>query len=189
MFSHCPPPSVPEITGAPCVFQSCCEWHPTHPPSSNTYRPRSRRCGVVSNLREVRGRAFGPINGRHPMVRLITAIRRIAPAIAKYSRNFPSLFICVPRIGPSCNARIESVAHVDPGYRLFFLTFTFFFGLAVFFEGFAVFFGDSCFSALEGLEVLATGVFATSTFAAGGTGTTAGALFPFFLPATGAITA
>ena len=71
------------------------------------------------------------------------------------------------------------------GYRPFFLTFAFFFGLAVFFEGLAVFFGDSCLSTFGGL-----GAFETSAFAAGGgTGTTAGALFPFFLPATGATTA
>ena len=75
--------------------------------------------------------------------------------------------------------------HVDLGYRPFFLTFAFFLGLAVFFEDLAVFFGDSCFSAFGGLGALATSAFA----AGGGTGTTAGAPFPFFLPETGATTA
>lgn len=119
------------------------------------------------------------------MVRLITAIRRIAPASAEYRRIFPSLFICVPRTGSRCSARIENVAHVDLGYRPFFFTFAFFFGLAVFFRGFAVFFGDSCFSTFGELGTLATSTFA----AAGGTGTTTGAPFPFFLPEIGAATA
>jgi hypothetical protein len=74
---------------------------------------------------------------------------------------------------------------VDLGYRPFFFTFAFFFGIAGFFEDLAVFFGDSCFSTFGGLEAFATSAFATD----GGTGTIAGAPFPFFLLETGATTA
>lgn len=60
------------------------------------YRPRSMRCGVRSKVRLVSGRAFGPIKGRHPMVRVTAIARTTASAITPISNHFPSRLVAAP---------------------------------------------------------------------------------------------
>src|SRR5215472_11842536 len=63
---------VPGMMGMPAAAQLCGEWQKAQPLSAVAiYRPRSRRCGVRSNVRPVSARALGPINGRHPIVSVI----------------------------------------------------------------------------------------------------------------------
>jgi len=54
------------------------------------YRPRSNRCGVRSKVRLVNVRFFGPINGRHPIVRVTAIARTPASAIKPISNHFPN---------------------------------------------------------------------------------------------------
>ena len=63
-----PAPSFESSTGG-SACSSCLAWQPMQLITACTRQsPRRMRPGVASNLREVSGRFFAPITGRHPTV-------------------------------------------------------------------------------------------------------------------------
>jgi hypothetical protein len=66
------------------------------------YWPRASRSRVGSNLREVRGRDFGPMNGRQPIVNVIATAR----STNKPRRTTPGFAQAVSsRVWSSCHLR------------------------------------------------------------------------------------
>src|SRR6516164_10209299 len=78
------------------AFQSWGEWQYLQP--DDRYLPRSSLCGVESNFRSVSARAFGPMNGRHPIVKVMPSTSNTSSATNPISKPLPSFDTNAPKV-------------------------------------------------------------------------------------------